>query len=103
MKRFTLHRRCPLVCPLTAALLLALTSNSSALDLDAKTCSYEDVGGAVSQVESAGGGTVYIHEGTCTWNATLNVSGPVSFVGDGVSKTILTLGAGRVEGWRGTP
>ena len=78
---------------------LIITTNVHANDYTAVSCSKSDVEYAVSQVESTGGGTVYIPAGDCTWNGGyegigIDSSVEVSFEGAGngadpASNTIL--------------
>ena len=77
----------------TILLILGITSNCKALDVTAKSCSQADVQSAASTVQNAGGGTVYIPAGNCTWDATVSVKGNVSFIGAGRDKTKLMLGS----------
>jgi hypothetical protein len=68
------------------------SSKTSALDVTAKSCSQADVQAAAKQVSAAGGGTVYIPKGDCTWPSGsygVSTSGSVSFMGAGVGSTII--------------
>ena len=81
-----------LVTILITVLILTSPSNSSALDVTANSCSRDDVDAAVTMVENAGGGIVYIPDGDCTWDSSVqevDVDGNVSIIGQGSNRTIL--------------
>lgn len=71
--------------------LLFSFHGANALDVTADSCNQADVQAAVYQVEAAGGGTVSIPAGDCTWSNTLDITGDVNIIGTGVDKTILRM------------
>lgn len=74
--------------------VLVFAARVMALDVTAKTCSQSDVQSAITQVQSAGGGTVYIPAGNCTWTDSsgidIEIDGSLSIIGAGIGKTIIT-------------
>lgn len=76
-------------------LMLSITTKVRASDVTADSCSRNDVQSAISQVQNAGGGTVYIPAGDCNWDGKGSsgtpIQGKVSIIGAGVGKTILRV------------
>ena len=80
-----------------ALFLLILFFKAVALDIELDSCSRKAVETAISQVEAAEGGTVYLPEEDCNWNESegggkiTNIKGNVDIMGAGVGKTILRV------------
>jgi chitodextrinase len=69
----------------------ATTQQDTGFSVTAASCYHDDIQAAVDQVEAAGGGTVYIPAGDCTWTGSspVTVKGNVSIIGAGIDKTII--------------
>jgi hypothetical protein len=72
--------------------LFAMASITNALDVNAGSCSYADIQSAAEQVQSAGGGTVYIPAGDCTHTDIIRMSDGISLIGAGQGATIIRNG-----------
>ena len=69
-------------------------AKKAAADYTATASSSEDaINSAISAVNTAGGGTVYLMEGTYTIDATISLLDDVQIIGDGPQATIITVGA----------
>jgi parallel beta-helix repeat protein len=76
---------------LTVVWMLIIIPKVQALSVTADSCSYDDIQAAVDQVEAAGGGTVYIPAGDCTWSGSspVTIEGNISIIGAGIDSTII--------------
>lgn len=74
--------------------VVILTTKAMALNMTANSCSRSDVASAITTVLNAGGGTVYIPAGDCTWSSGVTVDSgaggkSISIIGAGQSNTII--------------
>ncbi|MFO1313544.1 MAG: hypothetical protein U1F41_15930 [Burkholderiales bacterium] len=78
---------------LTVGVFVAATTGvAGAATRTANSCSYADVASSVAA--SAAGDTVNVPAGTCAWSSTLSITTPISLVGAGKGKTIITNSVG---------
>jgi len=74
--------------------LFGIIVETKALDVIAESGSVSDIQVAVNQVAAAGGGTVYIPEGTFNFSGKVTVPGGINIIGAGPGKTVLNVTSG---------
>jgi len=76
-------------------LTILIAGNTQAIEIIATSCSKQDIETAINTVKNAGGGTVYVPEGTAEHTgAAIEVHGSVSIIGAGIGKTVISRNSG---------
>ena len=89
MPNYNLKPKLIIVLAITGLALFGFPKASQALDVNAVSCSQSDVQGAINQVHSAGGGTVYLpvcNISANPWTSSIQSAGGIDIIGQGTDR-----------------